>query len=50
MNPFVFRNPTKLIFGKGSLDKLREELPSFGKRILLSTEEAASSVTASMMQ
>ena len=35
MNNFVFHNPTKLIFGKGQLDNLTEEVRIFGKNILL---------------
>ena len=34
MNNFVFQNPTKLIFGKGSIAKLVNEIPS-DKRILM---------------
>lgn len=35
MNDFVFQNPVKLLFGKGQLAKLTEELPVYGKRILV---------------
>lgn len=35
MEPFIFHNPTKLIFGKGQLDKLTEEIPSNVKKVLL---------------
>jgi alcohol dehydrogenase len=35
MQTFTFHNPTKLIFGKGTLEKLKEELPKYGKRVLL---------------
>lgn len=35
MDHFVFHNPTKLIFGKGQLDSLRTEVPSYGKKVLL---------------
>lgn len=31
MQNFVFRNPTKLIFGKGQLERLKTEIPQFGK-------------------
>ncbi|ORX45635.1 hypothetical protein BCR36DRAFT_333067 [Piromyces finnis] len=31
---FTFYNPTKIIFGKNSLDKLEEELNNFGEKIL----------------
>jgi alcohol dehydrogenase YqhD (iron-dependent ADH family) len=32
---FVFHNPTKLIFGKGTLPSLKEEVPKYGKKVLL---------------
>lgn len=32
---FVFHNPTKIYFGKDSLDGLKQELPKYGKNILL---------------
>lgn len=32
---FVFYNPTKLIFGKGQLAQLKDQLASYGKKILL---------------
>ncbi|HDR4423258.1 TPA: iron-containing alcohol dehydrogenase [Bacillus cereus] len=35
MQNFVFRNPTKLIFGKGQLEQLKAEIPLFGKKVLL---------------
>lgn len=35
MNPFVYKNPTKLIFGKGQLRQLTEEVPRYGKNVLL---------------
>ncbi|AGE23499.1 putative alcohol dehydrogenase [Geobacillus sp. GHH01] len=35
MQEFIFRNPTKLIFGKGQLERLKEEVPSYGKKVLL---------------
>ena len=35
MNNFTFHNPVKLIFGKGQLEKLTEELPSYGKKVLV---------------
>ncbi len=34
MNNFTFKNPTKLIFGKGMISKLSEEIPA-GKKVLL---------------
>ncbi|MGO4888996.1 iron-containing alcohol dehydrogenase [Anaerobacillus sp. MEB173] len=35
MNNFSFRNPTKLIFGKGQLETLNQELPNHCQKILL---------------
>jgi alcohol dehydrogenase YqhD (iron-dependent ADH family) len=35
MDPFVFRNPTKLIFGKGQNAALAEEVTNYGKNVLL---------------
>ncbi|KJE27694.1 iron-containing alcohol dehydrogenase family protein [Geobacillus kaustophilus] len=35
MQEFIFRNPTKLIFGKGQLERLKEEVPRCGKKVLL---------------
>jgi alcohol dehydrogenase YqhD (iron-dependent ADH family) len=35
LDPFIFHNPTKLIFGKGQLEKLKTEIPKYGKRVLL---------------
>ncbi|WP_248926032.1 iron-containing alcohol dehydrogenase [Paenibacillus hamazuiensis] len=35
MNSFTFKNPTKLIFGKGSLDQLSAEAAGLGKKLLL---------------
>jgi alcohol dehydrogenase YqhD (iron-dependent ADH family) len=32
---FTYWNPTKLIFGKGEVEKLEEEIPKYGKNILL---------------
>ena len=32
---FTYHNPTKLYFGKGALDGLNEELPKYGKSVLL---------------
>lgn len=32
---FIFYNPTKLIFGKGQLAQLKDQLASYGKKILL---------------
>ena len=35
MKNFEFNNPTKLIFGRGQVEKLREEVPKYGKKVLL---------------
>ncbi|MEE6450796.1 iron-containing alcohol dehydrogenase [Gottfriedia acidiceleris] len=35
MNKFIFNNPTKLIFGKGQLTELKNEIPLFGSNVLL---------------
>ncbi|MEO3946033.1 iron-containing alcohol dehydrogenase [Gorillibacterium sp. CAU 1737] len=35
MNRFRFHNPTRLHFGEGTLDQLKEELPAYGKTVLL---------------
>lgn len=35
MRNFTYCNPTKLIFGKGELEKLRTEVPRFGNKVLL---------------
>ncbi|MBM7543129.1 iron-containing alcohol dehydrogenase [Amphibacillus cookii] len=35
MNNFIFNNPTKLIFGKDMLNHLKEEIPTYGNRVLL---------------
>ncbi|WP_430789995.1 iron-containing alcohol dehydrogenase [Virgibacillus flavescens] len=35
MNNFTYQNPTKLIFGKGQLDALTEEVPAYGKKVLV---------------
>lgn len=35
MNEFTFHNPVKLIFGKGQLAKLTEELPKYGEKVLV---------------
>ncbi|MDB5056027.1 MAG: NADH-dependent butanol dehydrogenase [Bacilli bacterium] len=35
MLPFTFQNPTKLIFGKGTLEQLPTEIQKYGKRVLL---------------
>jgi len=45
MLDFQFVNPTKIIFGKNSVDKLGEEVSNYGKRALLVTGQ--SSVKAS---
>jgi alcohol dehydrogenase YqhD (iron-dependent ADH family) len=35
MENFQFHNPTKILFGKGQISSLKEEIPAYGKRILL---------------
>jgi alcohol dehydrogenase YqhD (iron-dependent ADH family) len=35
MNPYQMYNPTRLHFGKNQLEKLKNELPAFGKNVLL---------------
>ncbi|GAB6929439.1 iron-containing alcohol dehydrogenase [Paenibacillus sp. JCM 10914] len=35
MRPFAFQNPTRLIFGKGKLSALQQELSQYGRNILL---------------
>ncbi|NRD76371.1 iron-containing alcohol dehydrogenase [Bacillus sp. BRMEA1] len=35
MDNFIFQNPTKLIFGKDQLEQLKNEVPKYGKKILL---------------
>jgi alcohol dehydrogenase len=35
MENFTFWNPTKLIFGKGQLEQLKKEVPSYGEKVLL---------------
>nr|WP_102346697.1 iron-containing alcohol dehydrogenase [Bacillus sp. Marseille-P3661] len=35
MDSFIFQNPTRLIFGKGQLQALKEEVPKFGTKLLL---------------
>ncbi|MBP3949865.1 iron-containing alcohol dehydrogenase [Bacillus suaedae] len=35
MNPFVFHNPTKLIFGKGQNEQLADQVKQYAKHVLL---------------
>lgn len=35
MDHFVFRNPTKLLFGKGQIQALPKEVSRYGKKVLL---------------
>ncbi|UTE73962.1 iron-containing alcohol dehydrogenase [Rossellomorea marisflavi] len=35
MNGFTFYNPTKLIFGKGQVEQLKDLVPQYGKKVLL---------------
>ena len=35
MNNFEFKNPTKIIFGKDTIEKVKEEIPQDAKVLLL---------------
>src|SRR5699024_2385454 len=35
MKPFMYYNPTKLLFGKGQIDKLGKEIGQHGRKVLL---------------
>lgn len=35
MENFIYHNPTKLIFGKGQIEKLAGEIQPYGSRILI---------------
>lgn len=35
MQKFTYYNPTKLIFGRGQVEQLKNELPKYGKKVLL---------------
>lgn len=35
MENFIYHNPTKLIFGKGQIEKLSGEIQPYGSRILI---------------
>jgi alcohol dehydrogenase len=35
MENFIYQNPTKLIFGRGQLEKLADEVKPYGKRVLI---------------
>ncbi|MDR4889375.1 iron-containing alcohol dehydrogenase [Fredinandcohnia sp. QZ13] len=35
MENFTYYNPTKLIFGKGQIQELKNEIPQYGKKVLL---------------
>lgn len=35
MNNFEFENPTRIFFGQGMVDRLSEQVESYGKNILL---------------
>lgn len=41
MRNFTYYNPTKLIFGRGTVEKLRDEVPKYGKKCCLYTAAAA---------
>lgn len=49
MRKFEFYNPTKLIFGQGTLQALRTEVPKYGKNVLLMYGAAASSAAVFMI-
>lgn len=35
MDNFIYWNPTKLIFGRGEVEKLAEEVKQYGRNVLL---------------
>lgn len=35
MNTFKFSNPTKILFGRGQVEEIKNEIPSYGRRVLL---------------
>ncbi|CEG28384.1 iron-containing alcohol dehydrogenase [Bacillus sp. B-jedd] len=35
MDNFIFHNPVRLLFGKGQLTELKNEVPKYGKKVLL---------------
>ncbi|MDF0729037.1 iron-containing alcohol dehydrogenase [Cytobacillus sp. S13-E01] len=35
MQNFTYHNPTKLIFGKGQVEQLKNEIPKFGNKVLM---------------
>jgi len=35
MKDFVFHNPTKIVFGKNSMDKIRENVDLYGKKVMV---------------
>ncbi|WP_085994562.1 iron-containing alcohol dehydrogenase [Oceanobacillus senegalensis] len=35
MDNFIYQNPTKLIFGKGQLDRLPKEVEKYGRKVLI---------------
>ncbi|RFU63736.1 iron-containing alcohol dehydrogenase [Peribacillus glennii] len=35
MQNFIYKNPTKLMFGKGQVEQLKKEIPQYGKKVLL---------------
>lgn len=50
MQNFTYWNPTKLIFGKGEVEKLPEEIKPYGKTCCSYTEEAALSAAVFMIK
>jgi len=35
MDNFIFHNPVRLLFGKGQLTELKNEVPKYGEKVLL---------------
>ncbi|MNO12339.1 NADH-dependent butanol dehydrogenase A [compost metagenome] len=35
MSPFKFNNPTTILFGRGQIEAIKNEIPSYGRRVLL---------------
>ena len=44
MNNFIFYNPTRLLFGKGMINQLTQQIPA-DKRIMITLEEEVSKQT-----
>lgn len=39
MKDFTFQNPTKIIFGKTVMDRIRSNVEKFGRKIILTYKE-----------